>query len=88
MGFCYFLYSGGVVLGLWATPAISAPLGWPAVFAIYSAIGFVWTVRIRSSNPCGKMANIFLPFRFASLCLTGCLLMNNSLDIAPSPFSA
>lgn len=45
MGFCYFLYSGGVVVGLWATPLVARPLGWQAVYIVYTAIGLAWAVR-------------------------------------------
>lgn len=44
MGFCYFLYSGGVVLGLWATPILAQPLGWQAVYIVYTAVGLAWAV--------------------------------------------
>ena len=46
MGFCYFLYSGGVVVGLWATPLVAKPLGWQAVYIVYTAIGLAWAVCI------------------------------------------
>lgn len=45
MGFCYFLYSGGVVVGLWATPLVAKPFGWPAVYVLYTAIGWAWAVH-------------------------------------------
>jgi MFS family permease len=59
MGFCYFLYSAGVVVGLWATPAIATPFGWPAVFALYSALGIAWAVSL---TPPPRVARVSLPY--------------------------
>ena len=44
MGFCYFLYSAGTFIGLWLTPVLAQPFGWPAALLLYAIIGFAWAV--------------------------------------------
>ena len=58
MGFCYFLYSGGVVVGLWATPLVAKPLGWQAVYVVYTAIGLAWAVSLLHSGKTSSQCNL------------------------------
>ena len=52
MGFCYFLYSGGVVIGNVATPLLAGPFGWPAAYAVYVVLGLLWAVSARQLSRC------------------------------------
>lgn len=67
MGFCYFLYSGGVVVGLWATPLVAKPLGWQAVYVVYTAIGLAWAVSFFQNQCHNEIESILISLQNAAL---------------------
>lgn len=75
MGFCYFLYSGGVVVGLWATPLIANPLGWPAVYITYTIMGLAWAVHL--CQPPDK--NVKICIRSSGFCMSANAELENSM---------